>query len=277
MVGMTAIPGDDLDDDSTVIVLPGDTPLLRPETLDELVADPRRQRQRGHAAHLRARRPHRVRPGHPAPQTATAACCASSSNATRRPRARHQRGLHEHLRLPARPARPGAAPALPRQRPGRVLPHRRGRRARRHGSPHRRVQAPADETQGVNDRWQLALAERELRDRTNRRWLLNGVTMLDPRQTFIDVTVQLGRDVTLYPGHDPAGQHRDRRRLRDRPGHPPRRLRRRRRTASSRTPSAAMPRSATMRTSVRTPTCRPGLGCRGHRRRSVLHCTCRLT
>src|SRR4051812_36419209 len=38
MVGMTAIPGDDLDDDSTVVILPGDTPLLRPETLDELVA-----------------------------------------------------------------------------------------------------------------------------------------------------------------------------------------------------------------------------------------------
>ncbi len=62
------------------------------------------------------------------------------------------------------------------------------------------MQAPAAETQGVNDRWQLALAERELRARTNRRWLLNGVTMLDPRQTFIDVTVELGRDVTLYPG-----------------------------------------------------------------------------
>ena len=62
------------------------------------------------------------------------------------------------------------------------------------------VTAPADETQGVNDRWQLALAERELRSRTNRHWLLNGVTMLDPRQTFIDVTVDLGHDVTLYPG-----------------------------------------------------------------------------
>jgi bifunctional UDP-N-acetylglucosamine pyrophosphorylase/glucosamine-1-phosphate N-acetyltransferase len=62
------------------------------------------------------------------------------------------------------------------------------------------VEAPATETRGVNDRWQLALAERELRARTNRSWLLNGVTMLDPRQTFIDVTVQLGRDVTLYPG-----------------------------------------------------------------------------
>jgi bifunctional UDP-N-acetylglucosamine pyrophosphorylase/glucosamine-1-phosphate N-acetyltransferase len=62
------------------------------------------------------------------------------------------------------------------------------------------VRAPQAETAGVNDRWQLALAERELRARTNRHWLLNGVTMLDPRQTFIDVTVQLGRDVTLYPG-----------------------------------------------------------------------------
>ena len=63
-----------------------------------------------------------------------------------------------------------------------------------------RVHAPGEETQGVNDRWQLAMAERELRSRTNRHWLLNGVTMLDPRQTFIDVTVRLGRDVTLYPG-----------------------------------------------------------------------------
>ena len=62
------------------------------------------------------------------------------------------------------------------------------------------VQVPESETRGVNDRWQLAMAERELRARTNRRHLLNGVTMLDPRQTFIDVTVQLGRDVTLYPG-----------------------------------------------------------------------------
>jgi bifunctional UDP-N-acetylglucosamine pyrophosphorylase/glucosamine-1-phosphate N-acetyltransferase len=63
-----------------------------------------------------------------------------------------------------------------------------------------RVQAPGEETQGVNDRWQLAMAERELRSRTNRHWLLHGVTMLDPRQTFIDVTVKIGRDVTIYPG-----------------------------------------------------------------------------
>lgn len=62
------------------------------------------------------------------------------------------------------------------------------------------VTAEAAETQGVNDRYQLALAERELRARTNRHWLLNGVTMLDPRQTFIDMDVEIGRDVTLFPG-----------------------------------------------------------------------------
>jgi bifunctional UDP-N-acetylglucosamine pyrophosphorylase/glucosamine-1-phosphate N-acetyltransferase len=60
--------------------------------------------------------------------------------------------------------------------------------------------SPANEVAGVNDRWQLALAERELRARTNKQWLVNGVTMLDPRQTFIDVTVQIGKDVTLLPG-----------------------------------------------------------------------------
>src|SRR3954468_6626933 len=39
LVGLTAFPGDDLDDTSTVVVLPGDTPLLRPETLDALVTE----------------------------------------------------------------------------------------------------------------------------------------------------------------------------------------------------------------------------------------------
>ena len=60
--------------------------------------------------------------------------------------------------------------------------------------------APANEVTGVNDRWQLALAERELRARINKQWLIDGVTMFDPRQTFIDVTVTIGKDVTLLPG-----------------------------------------------------------------------------
>jgi bifunctional UDP-N-acetylglucosamine pyrophosphorylase/glucosamine-1-phosphate N-acetyltransferase len=57
-----------------------------------------------------------------------------------------------------------------------------------------------DEPQGVNDRRQLARAEAVLRHRTNDRWLGLGVTMLDPERTYIDSTVKLAPDVTLFPG-----------------------------------------------------------------------------
>jgi bifunctional UDP-N-acetylglucosamine pyrophosphorylase/glucosamine-1-phosphate N-acetyltransferase len=57
-----------------------------------------------------------------------------------------------------------------------------------------------DEAHGVNDRRQLARAEAALRRRTNDRWLGLGVTMVDPDRTYIDATVQLAPDVTLFPG-----------------------------------------------------------------------------
>jgi bifunctional UDP-N-acetylglucosamine pyrophosphorylase/glucosamine-1-phosphate N-acetyltransferase len=56
------------------------------------------------------------------------------------------------------------------------------------------------ETAGVNDRPQLAVAEAELRRRTNEAWLRAGVTMVDPQATYIDSTVRLAADVTLFPG-----------------------------------------------------------------------------
>jgi len=56
------------------------------------------------------------------------------------------------------------------------------------------------ETQGVNDRVQLAAAEAVLRARINERWMRAGVTMIDPTHTYIDSTVSIGRDVTLFPG-----------------------------------------------------------------------------
>ncbi|MBA3304075.1 MAG: bifunctional N-acetylglucosamine-1-phosphate uridyltransferase/glucosamine-1-phosphate acetyltransferase [Acidimicrobiia bacterium] len=53
---------------------------------------------------------------------------------------------------------------------------------------------------GVNDRAQLAVAEAELRRRTNQRWLKLGITMIDPDRTYVDTTVDLATDVTLFPG-----------------------------------------------------------------------------
>ena len=202
MVGMTAIPGDDLDDNSTIIVLPGDTPLLRAGTLHQLVA-----------THLTS--------GNAA--TAITSVLEDPTGYGRVLRAPSKHGDGRVLQVVEQRDAPDEVlaitevwtsmcafrrdllgPALRRLSPDNTqgeyyltdvvevlagMGHQIGT-----------VQAPEAETRGVNDRWQLALAERELRHRTNRHWLLNGVTMLDPRQTFIDVTVQLGRDVTLYPG-----------------------------------------------------------------------------
>ena len=56
------------------------------------------------------------------------------------------------------------------------------------------------EVAGVNDRAQLAVAEAELRDRINERWMRRGVTMWDPERTYIDVDVELEPDVVLLPG-----------------------------------------------------------------------------
>lgn len=62
------------------------------------------------------------------------------------------------------------------------------------------VVADADEVQGVNDRVQLAVAEAGLRRRTNDRLLRSGVTIVDPGATYIDTTVEMGEDVTVFPG-----------------------------------------------------------------------------
>lgn len=56
------------------------------------------------------------------------------------------------------------------------------------------------EVAGVNDRAQLAVAEAELRDRINERWMRRGVTMWDPERTYVDAEVRLGEDVVLLPG-----------------------------------------------------------------------------
>jgi bifunctional UDP-N-acetylglucosamine pyrophosphorylase / glucosamine-1-phosphate N-acetyltransferase len=58
----------------------------------------------------------------------------------------------------------------------------------------------AVEVQQVNDRVQLAVAERVMRDRIRERLMLDGVTLLDPPSTFVDAGVTVEPDTTLYPG-----------------------------------------------------------------------------
>ncbi|HEX6888878.1 MAG TPA: bifunctional UDP-N-acetylglucosamine diphosphorylase/glucosamine-1-phosphate N-acetyltransferase GlmU [Candidatus Nanopelagicales bacterium] len=56
------------------------------------------------------------------------------------------------------------------------------------------------QTEGVNDRVQLAAMRRELNRRVLEGWMLEGVSVIDPATTWVDVTVSLGRDALLEPG-----------------------------------------------------------------------------
>jgi bifunctional UDP-N-acetylglucosamine pyrophosphorylase / glucosamine-1-phosphate N-acetyltransferase len=196
--GMTALEGDDYEDESTIVVLPGDTPLLEPATLRELVDV---HNECGNAATLltsvmddptgygrvirkidgQAARIVEHRDATPEELDVREVC--TSVYAFRRDL------LGPALRTLNADNSQGEYYLTDVVSVLGAMGHRIGC-----------VQASEHQTQGVNDRWQLALAERELRSRTNRYWLLSGVTMLDPRQTFVDVTVRIGRDVTLYPG-----------------------------------------------------------------------------
>jgi bifunctional UDP-N-acetylglucosamine pyrophosphorylase / glucosamine-1-phosphate N-acetyltransferase len=52
---------------------------------------------------------------------------------------------------------------------------------------------------GINSRADLARSVKVLRDRINDRHLANGVTLVDPDTTYIDVDVTIGPDTTILP------------------------------------------------------------------------------
>ena len=56
------------------------------------------------------------------------------------------------------------------------------------------------QTEGVNDRVQLATVGRELNRRVCEQHMRAGVTIVDPATTWIDVDVTIGRDTTVLPG-----------------------------------------------------------------------------
>jgi bifunctional UDP-N-acetylglucosamine pyrophosphorylase/glucosamine-1-phosphate N-acetyltransferase len=197
-VALTAFPDDDFED-GDIVVLPGDTPLLRPPTLAALV---RRHRAADAAA------------------TVLTAELDHANGYSRIVRAKDDRvrsivddvdledddrDIHEVATSIYCFRRSVLAPSLRRLTPENV-----------HGEYYltdvvgvlydagypvvTMVLDDPTEAAGVNDRDQLAAAEAELRDRTNERWMRRGVTMLDPQQTYIDTSVALAPDVTLFPG-----------------------------------------------------------------------------
>ena len=198
-VALTAFPEEESDEDGDIVVLPGDTPLLRPPTLAALVRE------------------------HSAANAAAGVLTARVADPTgygRVVRDKHGRVARVVEQADADAdelaideintsvycfRRSVLAPALRRLRPENaqgeyyltdvveVL----------HDAGYTVVSTQADdpmEVAGVNDRAQLAVAEAELRDRTNERWMRRGVTMLDPERTYIDASVTLAADVTLFPG-----------------------------------------------------------------------------
>lgn len=209
MVGLEALDAfDDAsmvpDDADTVVVLPGDTPLLTADTVAELVA---RHQAMGWAATVLT-----ARPGDP----------TGYGRIVRARGGRVVRIVEQRDASPEEVAideintgiiavrRNLLGPALRRTSPENaqgeyyltdVIEVLAGM-----GYQVGTVEATFDETAGVNDRAQLAAAEAVLRRRINRHWMLNGVTLVDPEHTYLDIGVQLGRDVTVHAGSVLSGR-----------------------------------------------------------------------
>jgi bifunctional UDP-N-acetylglucosamine pyrophosphorylase/glucosamine-1-phosphate N-acetyltransferase len=59
---------------------------------------------------------------------------------------------------------------------------------------------------GINTRLHLAEASAILRQRLNRRWMLEGVTLIDPATTYIEPGVAIGMDTVIWPNTHLQGE-----------------------------------------------------------------------
>ena len=197
-VGLTGLPDDD-DEEEDVVVLPGDTPLLRPQTLAALVRFHRAQDAGATLLTAEVEDPRGY--GRVVHGKDDAVCrVVEEVDATDEERAITEVNTSIYCFR-----RSVLAPALRRVTPANAL----GEYFLTDAvsvlfSAGYRVQSlvlpDPMEAAGVNDRAQLAVAEAELRDRINERWMRRGVTMWDPERTYVDAGVQLAADVSLLPG-----------------------------------------------------------------------------
>ncbi|MCB0971654.1 MAG: NTP transferase domain-containing protein [Acidimicrobiales bacterium] len=200
-VGLTGLPDDDGPeaDDHDVLVLPGDMPLLRPASLAALV---RTHREADAACTVLTARV-------PAPGALGRIVRGADDQVLRIVEAAdasdEELAIDEVNTAVYCFRRSVLAPALRRLTPENAQGeyYLTDVVAVLREAGYRVAAVPVDdpmEGEGINDRVQLAAAEAEIRRRTNERWLRAGVTLVDPATTYLDATVQLGADVTVFPG-----------------------------------------------------------------------------
>ncbi|GAU76115.1 bifunctional UDP-N-acetylglucosamine diphosphorylase/glucosamine-1-phosphate N-acetyltransferase GlmU [Fusibacter sp. 3D3] len=55
------------------------------------------------------------------------------------------------------------------------------------------------EVMGINDRYNLSLADEYMQQSIKKKWMLEGVTMISPSSIYIEIDVQIGKDTVIYP------------------------------------------------------------------------------
>lgn len=65
-----------------------------------------------------------------------------------------------------------------------------------------------EESQGVNSRTDLSIATKTLLKNTRNKHMINGVTLIDPDNTYISYDVEIGKDTIIYPGTNIQGETR---------------------------------------------------------------------
>ncbi|MNP16275.1 Bifunctional protein GlmU [compost metagenome] len=61
------------------------------------------------------------------------------------------------------------------------------------------------ESQGINSREELSNVTKTLLDNTRKKHMDNGVTLIDPDNTYISLGVKIGQDTIIYPGTNIQG------------------------------------------------------------------------
>jgi bifunctional UDP-N-acetylglucosamine pyrophosphorylase/glucosamine-1-phosphate N-acetyltransferase len=193
--GLSAVPEDF---DGSVIVTSGDVPLLEAETLHELIAE--HDKQGNAITVLTARVPDptgygRIIPG----DDGTVAAIVEHKDATADQRQIDEINAGIYV-FDAATLRDGLSRLTTDNAQGELyltdvlaIARNDGKRVGAHVTP------DAMQTEGVNDRVQLAALRAELNRRTLDKLMREGVTIVDPNTTWVDQTVQLARDVTLLP------------------------------------------------------------------------------